>query len=120
MIAQLLKLPDLKTETVTVPEWDNAEVILSEMSGIARSDYETYLAKTGFYDAEGKAIESHWRKLYRPTVVAFSLADTGGMLREDIVLALAAKNPKAINRLFDVADKLNKLSAAEHEDAEKN
>lgn len=120
MIEQLLNLPDLKTESVKVPEWNNAEVVLTEMSGIARADYETYMAKTGFYDNEGKPVESHWRKLYRPAVVAFSLAEAGGMLREDLATALAAKNPKVINRLFFVADKLNKVSADEHEEAEKN
>jgi hypothetical protein len=120
MIEALLALPDLKTEAVTVPEWDNAQVVLSEMSGAARADFETYMANSGFFDEAGKPIQAQWRKLYKPTVVAYSLADTGGMLREDLAAALAGKNPKAIDRLFKVADQLNKLSAEEHEEAEKN
>ena len=39
---------------------------------------------------------------------------------ELVAAALAGKNPKAIDRLFKVADQLNKLSAEEHEEAEKN
>ncbi|MDX1538826.1 hypothetical protein [Arsukibacterium sp.] len=121
VLAMALAHVDLKTEIVVVPEWNDAEITLSEMSGAVRGAYEAYMATAGFYDKEtGQAIESKFRQLFRPAVIAFSLADTEGNLREDLVNQLASKSPKALDRLFKVADKLNLLSAGAHEDAAKN
>ena len=112
---------DLKTEVVAVPDWGGAEITLTEMSGAVRGAYEAYMATSGFYDKEtGNAVESKFRQLFRPAVIAFSIADTEGQLREDLVQQLAAKSPKALDRLFKVADRLNLLSAGAHEEAAKN
>tara|TARA_Y100000034_G_scaffold130661_1_gene189612 strand:+ start:7244 stop:7633 length:390 start_codon:yes stop_codon:yes gene_type:complete len=121
VLTAALAFADLKTEVVTVPEWGNAKITLTEMSGAVRGAYEAYMATGGFYDKEtGQAVEAKFRQLFRPTVIAYSLADTEGELREDLVQKLAAKSPKALDRLFAVADKLNLLSANAHEEAAKN
>ncbi|MDP2715541.1 hypothetical protein [Rheinheimera sp.] len=121
VLAAALAHIDLKTETVTVPEWGGAEIVLSEMSGATRGAYEAAIATMGFYDPEtGKPNEVKFRQLFRPVVVAYSLADTEGQLREDLINQLAGKNPKALDRLFVVADRLNLLSGQAHEEAAKN
>ena len=121
VLSAALAFADLKTEVVTVPEWNNAQITLTEMSGAVRGAYEAYMATAGFYNKDtGQAVEAKFRQLFRPTVIAFSLAYTEGELREDLVQKLAAKSPKALDRLFAVADKLNLLSANAHEEAAKN
>lgn len=121
VLTAALATPDLKTETVVVPEWGNAEIVLSEMSGATRGAYEAAMVSLGFYDPQtGKPNETKFRQLFRPVVIAYSIADTEGQLREDLINQLAGKNPKALDRLFIVADKLNLLSGQSHEDAAKN
>lgn len=109
----ILSAPDLTTEDVEVPEWGGS-VRVSAMSGSARDAFGESLVR----DANGNIDPSN----YRSKLLSKCLVDADGNLlfTDADIVALGKKNAFAILRLFEVAERLNVISANGVEDAKKN
>lgn len=113
---QILSANDRKTEIVSVPEW-GGDVIVSVMSGEQRDAYESMIMAV---DAKGKAVQ----KLdnLRAKLVACSVVDeSGGLIftAEDVAL-LGKKSASALQRVYDAAVRINRVTEDGVEDAAKN
>jgi hypothetical protein len=110
--AAVLGAAHLKTESVDVPEWgDGVTVIVSEMSGLAR---DAFYAKR---EAGKVPISESQASLLLATVV-----DESGalVLDESDIANLRAQGTAAIDRIANVAIRLNGMQQAAVEDAVKN
>ncbi len=109
---QILQVDDIKIEIVPVPEWDG-EVIVRTMTGTDRDIWDNLLYK------EGKV---NFLDNTRARLLACTIIDENDNLvfSEDDIDALGKKSSLAINRIFDVAKRLNGLGSEQIEDLEKN
>ncbi|KPL27960.1 MAG: hypothetical protein AMJ72_05845 [Acidithiobacillales bacterium SM1_46] len=108
---QILQADDLRREQVVVPDWDGS-VFVQTMTGIDRDAFELSLTK------DGKAsIENMRAKLCARTIV-----DENGnrLFTEDDVEALGKKSGTALDRIFEVAQRLNGIGADAMEKLAKN
>ncbi|KPK67836.1 MAG: hypothetical protein AMJ84_12280 [Acidithiobacillales bacterium SM23_46] len=108
---QILQADDLRREAVVVPDWDGS-VFVQTMTGIDRDAFELSLTK------DGKAsIENMRAKLCARTIV-----DENGnrLFTEDDVEALGKKSGTALDRIFEVAQRLNGIGADAMEKLAKN
>ncbi|WP_299231717.1 hypothetical protein [uncultured Halomonas sp.] len=110
---QILGAADLKTERVDVPEW-GGEVIVSEMFGTAREEYERII-----FDRNGKLVSD---KSLRACLVAASVVDEEGALlfSKADVDALGRKSSQALHRVYDAALRLNGMAPDATKGAAKN
>ena len=108
---QILQAKDLPTETVEVPEWGGS-VIVKTMTGTERDAYESSIVK-------GKKVDM---TNIRAKLCAICIVDDNGerLFTDRDVVALSKKSAKALDRIFDVAQKLNGLGKADVEELEKN
>lgn len=106
----ILGANDIKTEVVPVPEWGGS-VRVSVMSGLARDAFMTM--------QEGKA-SGH--SVFQAHLLAATLvADDGSLIfTEADIDALRAKSRVVLDKLVDVALRINGMTVAAIEDAEKN
>lgn len=109
---QILSVDDSKTQVVEVPEW-GGEVIISTMSGFARDRFEaSCIGKGG-----GMNMQNIRAKLVAATVVD----EQGNLLfNEKDVSALGRKSCAALERVFEAAQRLNKISEEDVEELAKN
>lgn len=109
---QILEAPDLKVEIVQVPEW-HGEVGVRCMCGTDRDAYEISLIGEG-----GKLNLTDTRA----KLLARTLCDEKGEPLFTIadVQALGKKSAGALDRLVDVARRLNGIGQHEIEDLAKN
>lgn len=93
---------ELKTERVKVPEL-GGEVIVAEMTGLAREEYEGLI-----FDGKGKIAAD---KSLRACLVACTVVDEAGELlfTKADVDALSRKSAQALQRIYAVAERLNGL-----------
>lgn len=112
---QILNCEDLKTEIVNVPEW-GGEVILKTMTGTERDEWEASNV-TG----KGKKIRADMAN-FRAKLLSKTIVDENGQLMFTAaeVTRLGQKSALAIHRCFEVAQRINGLSAEEEEDIEGN
>lgn len=108
----ILGASDLKTEVVQVEEW-GGEVIIATMTGAARDAWEQSLVGSG-----GKVNTAN----VRARLVAACAVDEEGnrLFSDDDAEALGKKSSAALDRCAKVAQKLNRLTEADLEDAKKN
>lgn len=104
----ILGADDLHTETVEVPEWDG-EVLVRSVSGRERAEFEVWVEKAD--DIEDLAD-------IRERIVALTVVDEDGdrLFTEEDVEALTAKSVSAIDRIVDVAQRINGLGGEGDED----
>ena len=109
----ILKAEDLKVEKVEVPEW-GGDVYIAEMTGDARDEFEQY----AFAQREKKQEYVH----VRAVLVAMCAVNEKRerLFSFEDIKALGCKNGLVLDRLFDVANKLNKVYGAAREDVAKN
>jgi len=109
---QILQAEDIKTEVVLVPEWEG-EVIVRTMSGTDRDIWD----KLMFKESDGDYMNNNRARLCACTIV-----DNDGKLlfNEEDIKTLGEKSSLALNRVFDVAKRLNGLGIDEIEDLAKN
>lgn len=107
---QILSAADRPSQTVPVPEW-GGDVIVATMDGALRAEYEDTLLE----DKSGK------RRL-RAVIVSLCAVDEAGnrLFTEADVDALQSKSGCALDRVFDAAIKLNKLTKADMDALEGN
>jgi hypothetical protein len=101
---QVLAAQDLHYEVVLVPEWDG-ELRLRSMTGAERDLYEQ-----SFFTA--RADEKAPVPNVRARLVAFCAVDEAGnrMFSDADVEALGAKSARALERVYQVATKLNAVT----------
>lgn len=108
----ILEADDLKTETVKVPEW-GGEVRVRMMTAADRDVYEQRL----FQSREGGTIKN-----IRATLAAMCLVDDEGgrMFNEDDIEILGRKSASALNRVFEAAQRLNRITDDDLEELQGN
>lgn len=113
---QILEASDLKTEAVDVPEWGGS-VNVRTMTGTDRDAFENSLVSL---DAEGKAVQNLENMRVKLLVVTL-VDDNGNRLFDSADIAmLGRKSTAAIERVYDVAARLNGIGAKAEADAAKN
>ena len=113
--AQILDVEDLTTETVSVPEW-GGDVLVQSMTGAERDSFETSLL-----EGKGADKEMNTNNL-RAKLVGKCLVDGKGkrLFTDKDIEALGEKSAEALDRIYDVAQKLNGIGVKEVEDLTKN
>ena len=109
---QILKAKDLTKEKVEVPEWGGF-VYVRVMTGRERDSFEQ-----GLLLGKGKVnLENVRARLCALTVVD----ETGARLFKDKdVTELGNKSAAALDRVYEVAQRLNRISGEDVEELEKN
>lgn len=109
---QILSADDHKTEVVNVPEW-GGEVTVTTMSGTARDKLEaSVIGKNG-----GSNLTNA-----RAKFISASVIDESGdlMFSEKDIAKLGAKSVAALDRVFEAAQRINRITDADMEDLAKN
>ena len=106
----ILSAEDFKTEVVSVPEW-GGDVLVGTMTGAGRDNFEaqTLDKKTG-------------RKNMRAKLAAATIYDESGelMFTEKDIEELGKKSGAALERVFDVALRINRIGQKDVEELAKN
>lgn len=109
---QILDADDHKTEAVPVPEW-GGDVMVATISGHARDRLEaSVVGKNG-----GQNLTN-----IRAKYVAACLVDEEGelMFSDTDIAKLGKKSAAALDRVFEVAQRINRVSEEDLEDLAKN
>jgi hypothetical protein len=114
---EILEAQDLETEIVPVPEW-GGDVRVKGLTGEERDSYEAAcLQERPSYDAKGKQVRGRTemaRNLsnVRAKLVARSIVGEDGerLFTDHDVAVLGKKSAAALERVFDVAARLSRLS----------
>jgi hypothetical protein len=106
---QILAVQDCKIEEVDVPEWDGT-VRVKALSGTERDQIEAMvLGKSG----KGRNYEN-----LRARMVALTVVNESGerIFETNDVTVLGSKNARALDRIFDVAQRLSGMTAKDVEE----
>ena len=108
---QILNSSDSSFEDVEVTEWGGT-VRVQTMSGFARDRFESSIINNGKFTSDN----------IRAKLVAACLIDENGklMFSEKEVVALGNKSCKALDKVFEVAQRLNGIGDSEVEQLAKN
>lgn len=111
---QILGADDIKTETVSVPEW-GGDVLVRGLSGVERDAYEMAV-----YRPDGKLTSSP--RNIRSQLVARSVVDENGKRVFTSLDAeqLGKKSGAALDRVFEVAARLSGIRKEDIEEIAKN
>jgi len=112
----VLSADDIVIEKVPVPEWGGDCYIRTMMSD-DRDALDQWGNETAADDDN-----PNWRGL-RARTVAYSLCDEKGELlgfSEAEIMVLGQKSARALDRLFDVSQRINKVTKKGFEELEKN
>lgn len=113
---EILKAQDQAFEEVTIPEWGGKKVRLRGLSGTARDAFEASLmVGTG----KGQKVST---QNIRAKLAALSIVDSAGnqMFSYADIDALGAKSAQALDRIFEVAQRLSGISSDDVEEMAKN
>lgn len=115
----ILAAEDLRTEEVPVPEWGGS-VIVRTLRGDDRDAYD--LACYASRKARKLAGQSEREDHIRSRLVAWTVVDEAGnrLFSDDDADALGQKSSAALDRVCDVAQRLNGVGAAEVAELAKN
>ena len=104
----ILAAQDIRYEEVSVPAWGGS-VRVRSMSGADRDDWEQWLVAE-----RGKNESANLRNL-RARMIATSVVDESGnrLFTETDIPALGAKSATSLQRIYDVATRLNAIGDAE-------
>jgi hypothetical protein len=105
---QILSANDIVREEVSVPEWGGS-VFVSVMSGVERDQWEREIQSLG----REKFLDN-----LRARLAAHTIIDESGqrIFTKDDIDQLGRKSYLALQRVCDVAERLNRLSPAAMED----
>ena len=111
----ILKIQDLQFEEVEVPEW-GGKVKVRMMTGTERDSFEQSIMKT-----EGKEIVRDMANMRAKLLVRTICNEDGSRIFTDKdINVIGGKSAAALEKVFEVAQRLNKLSASDAESLEKN
>lgn len=111
----ILSQEDRYFEELPVPEWKTT-LRVYEMSGTERDAFEVLL-----YDVKGEKVEVK-RDNARAKLLVFCLYDVEGnrLFSDADVGALGKKSARVLDRLYQVANRINALNREDQESLEKN
>ncbi len=116
---QILDVDDLTTETVEVPEWGGAVVVRTltawERDAFDESMFQLHVGKSGV--AVEKKIGNIRARLVSMCCVN---GDGGRLFTDEDVERLGQKSGAAMDRVFAVAQRMNRLLGADIEELAKN
>lgn len=108
---QILSVDDLQTEIVNVPEWGGS-LMVRGLTGKERDAFERSIVilKTGKKDKDAPPDVDFVN--FRAKLVARTVVDEHGTLlfRESDIPALGQKSGKALDRVFEVSQRLSGMS----------
>lgn len=111
----ILGAKDLKRKKVEVPEW-GGYLYISTLSGAARDAYEASVVSY-----KGNVPEQNLENIRAKFVAAAATDEDGNPLfTSDQVKELGKKSAAVLDRLFDIAQKLNAISDEDIEELAKN
>lgn len=112
---QILSSKDLKTERVAVPEW-GGDVIVRQITAADRDRFESSI-----HVGEGAARKTNSENL-RARLCALCLVDENNerLFTDAEAAELGRKNAEVLDRLFDIAQRLNGMSKKEVDAAKKD
>jgi hypothetical protein len=113
---QILEVADLRSEAVDVPEWGGS-VLVRTMTGFDRDAFESSMM-TVASDGSRKPDMTN----LRAKLVALTLVDEANSRLFDVadIPRLALKSAAALERVFDVAQRINGIGAVAQDAAVKN
>lgn len=102
---QILRVKDIETRTVNVPEW-GGDVMVRGMTGIERDQFEAKIL-----DQSGKKTKVNLQNA-RARLVSISVVDEEGnrLFTENEIVLLGTKSATALSRVYDVAASLSGIS----------
>lgn len=111
----ILAATDLAFEEVQVPEWGGV-VRVRGMTGVERDEWETSLL-----EARGEDKRANRRQV-RATLVALTVVDAEGrrIFSTADVESLGAKSARALQRVYDVAQRLSRIGAEDIKELQGN
>lgn len=111
---EILGASDMKTEVVAVPEW-GGDVLVGTMTGAAKDAYECSLLD--FKDGQANQNLEN----LRAKLIAATLVDENGnnLFTDKDVKALGKKSAAALDRVFEVAQRLNAVTQQDIEELAK-
>ena len=109
----ILSAEDLKTETVAVPEW-GGEVRVRTLTGTERDAFESGLVAE---DGKKRNLDN-----LRARLLALAIVDERGarLFNDGDAALLGGKSAAVLDRLFDVAQRLNGIGSQAEAAIEKN
>lgn len=112
---QILKAQDLPTEDVSVPEWGGT-VRVRALTGAERDAFEQSIV-----EQRGRSTRMNLQNL-RAKLVALTVVDEEGnrIFSDSDAKLLGKKSALALNRVFEVAQKLSGLTSEDVEELTKN
>lgn len=115
---EILQAQDVLREEVAVPEW-GGKVLVRGLTGAERDAFES----TVVMSQNGRRTVRYNLANFRARLIAMTVIDpdSGARLFDDSdVLALGQKSAAALQRVFEVAQRLSGLSEQDVEDLTKN
>lgn len=111
----ILQAQDLPTERVYVPEW-NGELIVRGLTGAERDAFEQSIV-----EQRGKSARMNLRNI-RAKLVALTVVDEQGnrVFSDEDAEWLGKKSAAALNRVFEVAQRLSGLRSEDIEELQGN
>jgi hypothetical protein len=113
----ILKANDLPVEIVDIPEW-GGEVTVKGLTGKQRDAYEMQVFQ---YNKKHNNVD--WkRENMRAKLIVLSCVDEDGSLlfEESDIQALGEKSSSALDRIFEVAQRLSGITKKDVEELEKD
>lgn len=112
---QILAVKDLQIEHVDIPEW-GGDICVRGMTGSERDAFEASVV-----DLRGNAQKFNMLNLRAKLVALTACDEDGNRIFEDVdVVELGKKSASALQRVFDVAQRLSGLTKEEIKALEKN
>ena len=101
--SQILQAEDLPSESVEIPEW-GVSVFVRSMSGRDRDLFESQMMELS---ENGKRMDN-----FRSRLTVFCCVDEDGkrIFKDGDIAELGKKSGKALDRVFEVASRLNKMT----------
>lgn len=118
--ADILAVNDRKVERVDVPEWDGA-VWVRSLEGVERDQYEAGMVsykrgKKGIPEVDQMELGNLRARLASMAMVESDKPDALNLFTPAEALILGHKSAAALNRVFEVAQRLSGLSSQDVED----
>lgn len=113
---QILQAVDIQTEEVEVPEW-GGKVLVRGLTGTERDALEA-----GMLEIKNRGNQRVNLTNMRAKLVSMSIIDQNGkrLFKDRDIEALGAKSALALNRVFDVAQRLAAMTEEDVEELTKN
>lgn len=107
----ILKADDLVSEVVDIPEW-NGKVRVRSLTGQERDAYEQSITRRRGMTVELNLVNA------RAKLIALTVVDDEGVrvFSDEDVIELGKKNATALNRVFEVAQRLSGLTEEDVKD----